>query len=365
MHPGHVCDGIFQCPYLDDELACHFLCPTNCLCQGYALVCPQPFNVTTIPKLRYIDVTYSGIKLQSFSNLPVLIYLKASFCNLTDLARLSLPNLRTLDISYNDIMTLDMVVFTELPNLKQISVAANPISEFHSSINSKKLNHLLQIDLSFSGLESLDPNVFDCCEKIRLVNLSFSQLKTIHNNFPTSDVEVLDFGGTSLELFEKGVLSNLSKLTSIRVDDWRLCCPEMLPDKFNLQMCHGPEDSLASCTNLLGSEVIQGCVWVLFLLGITGNIFSIGWSKTIRHMPQGLRFMAIALFSTHLLMSFSLGVILVADLWFSGNFVEHHVNWIQGSVCAAIGFITMFSFLLVFYLPFISMVFVSFPFQKF
>ena len=67
-HADHMCDGWPQCPQRDDEWLCDMTCPAQCLCQGHAFLCPQPFTAQTFNELRYLDASGSGMTLFDLVN---------------------------------------------------------------------------------------------------------------------------------------------------------------------------------------------------------------------------------------------------------------------------------------------------------
>ena len=61
VHPDNVCDGVHHCPLFDDELFCNFTCPDVCKCYGLA------FSCTTTSFLPMI-ILRSGIFPQEEAN---------------------------------------------------------------------------------------------------------------------------------------------------------------------------------------------------------------------------------------------------------------------------------------------------------
>ena len=103
LHPDHMCDGIKQCPEQDDELLCDLVCPSVCHCQGLAFRCYHTFNISTYPHLRYIDASDSNVSLQLFQHQKLLIHIHLQNCSISNGSLAHVPNLRTLDLSSNDL----------------------------------------------------------------------------------------------------------------------------------------------------------------------------------------------------------------------------------------------------------------------
>ncbi|XP_076435340.1 relaxin receptor 1-like [Babylonia areolata] len=73
----------------------------QCLCQGHALMCSQPFSAALFPQLRYLDAAGSGMTPSDVNANTYLIRLSLARCSLTSLPSMTLQNLRLLDLSAN------------------------------------------------------------------------------------------------------------------------------------------------------------------------------------------------------------------------------------------------------------------------
>jgi hypothetical protein len=118
LHPDHVCDGWPQC---DDEWLCDVKpCPETCLCHGLAFVCDQPFQAGLYPQMRYLDGTGSGMTPHNLTSNVYLIHLVLSTCGLQTFDANTLLNLKYLDLSLNQMQTINMDVFLNLVNLETL-----------------------------------------------------------------------------------------------------------------------------------------------------------------------------------------------------------------------------------------------------
>nr|KAG5698009.1 hypothetical protein BaRGS_005827 [Batillaria attramentaria] len=108
LHPEHVCDGVSQCPQRDDELVCGLDCPENCTCYGLAFYCQRRFPAHEHQGLRYLDARGSGMNLEDFVDNRMLIYLSLADCGLEQLHAVDLPNMHSLDLSYNGISMINV-----------------------------------------------------------------------------------------------------------------------------------------------------------------------------------------------------------------------------------------------------------------
>ncbi|XP_070177756.1 G-protein coupled receptor GRL101-like [Littorina saxatilis] len=128
LHADHVCDGLYHCPLQDDERYCHIHCPTNCTCYGFAFTCPRVFPVLQFPDLRYLDASDSGVSLQHLTHNVMLIHLGVARCGLTDLGNVTLPNLQSLDLSDNQVVSVSTGDLSLFPNIGELYLSGNPLT---------------------------------------------------------------------------------------------------------------------------------------------------------------------------------------------------------------------------------------------
>ena len=91
LHIDHLCDGWSQCPQRDDEWLCDMTCPPQCLCQGHAFLCHQPFSAHLFPEIRYLDARRSGLLPSALLNSShYIVYLNLAECAITILPDMNL-----------------------------------------------------------------------------------------------------------------------------------------------------------------------------------------------------------------------------------------------------------------------------------
>ena len=84
-------------------------------------------------------------------------------------------------------------------------------------------------------------------------------------------LRVLDVRGSALSVFAKGIFQGLDELDVVYADNYKLCCPGVVPDGFNTAHCHAPSDEISSCQALLRSSAYRGILAVFSTLSIVGN----------------------------------------------------------------------------------------------
>ena len=135
VHPSQICDGTMQCQFGEDELACGAPdCPPTCQCSGYAMKChtfimfDASFKRLTMFILRHPNLVLAK---HSFQNVPYLLILDISFCNVTFISSegpfLNLNALFKLDLSHNAITSLVHGSLDGLFNLMELDISANPL----------------------------------------------------------------------------------------------------------------------------------------------------------------------------------------------------------------------------------------------
>ncbi|KAK7090150.1 hypothetical protein V1264_009989 [Littorina saxatilis] len=348
LHPDHVCDGLPQCPEQDDEMLCGHTCPAGCRCQGLAFVCQQAFPVTDNPGIRYLDATGSDMTPAHFDSLLYLVFLRMSKCALQRISNLTFPNLRHLDLSENKMAFLNMDVFLGLPNLRFLRLSSNPIHVVSGGGQSSVRQPLLQsVQLSFVSVKTFSAEIFSSFPNIHHLNLSFSEVHGIDDKgFKAMYfLKTLDLRGCPLSSFPRDVFQSLSSLEAVYADNYKLCCKDTLPDKFNVEYCFAPEDEISSCDSLLRSHVYRVFLWLLAGLAVTGNVFTIVFRL---RAERGRSLTCFSIFVSNLgvadlLMGVYLAMVGGADQVYFGSYLWRDDDWKGSVACRVAGFLSLVS----------------------
>ncbi|XP_070175951.1 uncharacterized protein [Littorina saxatilis] len=277
LHADHLCDGWPQCPQRDDEWLCQHDCPKECQCQGHAFVCSSRFPAASFPHLRYLDAADSGMKTRDVTGLSYLVWLSLRQCGLTGVTEMSLPNVRTLDLSHNDLDFLAMDVFLPLINLRVLDLSHNPLSVLVSHGSVLRQLSLGHVDLSHVLLGSFNSSVLSGFPTVTTLNLSESDVTAITaDGFQyTPSLRVLDLRGSDVREYPRDVFLNHTHLRAIYADNYKLCCKDLLPEGFDQSNCHAPVDEISSCDDLLRSNSYRAFLWIFSVLSILGNLGSL------------------------------------------------------------------------------------------
>ncbi|XP_070179106.1 G-protein coupled receptor GRL101-like [Littorina saxatilis] len=285
LHALHVCDGLKQCPLYDDELYCHLTCPTNCTCLGLVFMCPRDFPVYTFTDLRYLDARESGLTLLNLTQNLMLVHVSLARCGLSQLAAVTLPNLRSLDLSDNNI-------------------------------------HLSFLNLSHNGIQRVTGT-------FRALNM----------------LKVLDIRGCPLIYIQKDVLKDQEHLQQLYADNYKLCCSATLPAGFSLNNCRAPFDEVSSCESLLRSDLYRVALAVFSAFSVLGNLGS--FFARIFVWKTGSK-SGFGVFVFHLCVSdFVMGVYLaiigLADHLYRGIYLWEDIYWRNSAACKVAGFLSLLS----------------------
>ena len=369
LHPDHMCDGVFHCPQYDDESLCQpMTCPDVCQCRGLALTCtaalPADFSH---PQLRYLDVSHTQFIPQIVYHSSYLITLRLSHTNMSTVATLHLTNLRTLDLSDNEITAVNIQSFSYLTNLRVLILKGNPL-KILSNIpmrgsdsaamrlyllqyvyeNQANNPNLIHMDLSDTHIEVLDGAAFASSPLLKSLNISHSRLRRISDaGFrSTPKLKNLDLSESHLTDFPPDLLRNLSSLQKIYTDNYILCCEAMLPVGFDRAQCYTEESLLTSCEDLLRTDIFRIFLWTFATLAVVGNVGSFVGRVYISNKDKQLN--SFNVFVTNLsLADLFMGVYLtmigVADQVYLGEYLWHSRQWKSSVICSMAGFLSLLS----------------------
>nr|KAG5706342.1 hypothetical protein BaRGS_033103 [Batillaria attramentaria] len=181
VHPTHVCDGVQQCPQQDDELFCHMTCPESCTCHGLAFVCTGLFDAHNYTELRYLDASGTGMAPRHLSRNTMLVHLSLARCNITQIDSLSFPILRILDLSDNQLASVDNDDLRNVGNLRFLSLAGNPLTSLFpiSTASETPFPELMTLDLSRVIIPELDLSIVSLFTELQTLNLSGSGVERV------------------------------------------------------------------------------------------------------------------------------------------------------------------------------------------
>ena len=281
--------------------------------------------------------------------LHMLIHLSLARCGIRAVGNFYFPHMRSLDLSDNLLKEVRGDHFIKMQHITFLFLAGNPLtSVFKLSVGSiTELHHLLMLDLSRVELHTVDPSMFTVFPQLHTLNLSHSGMELLHWNssqMSVSSLQELDLRGSVIAEFSRDVLRGCVQLQLLLTDNFKLCCPSVLPPAFDLNHCHARQDDVSSCDDLLGSVAYRGAIAALAILSMLGNMASLTVRVCVRNTWQ-LSSGGVVL--THLSvadlgMGLYLATLGLADRLLAGHYVWQDVAWRRGAVCQLAGVLAMF-----------------------
>ena len=348
LHPSNMCDGWSQCPQRDDELLCNATCPSVCQCQGLAFVCHQSFSATSYPDIRYLDGKGSGIGPLNLSENIYLIYLSLASCKLDSWPEVHLHNLQHLDLSGNNINSVQLRTFQLLQNLRFLRLHGNPLLTIESGSKHVKHASVTVMDLSFTLLQHFDSALLEQFPFIQVFNLSFSGVKRIGEQgfHHLRTMRELDLSGCDIEEFPKDVFKGLTQLQKITTENYKLCCKALLPQTSREVFCYAPEDEISSCEDLLHSTFFRLFLWIVGMLSFLGNASCLVYRLCVAPgstSKLGYNVFVSNLCLSDLLMGSYLVIIGAADQMYRGEYLWNENRWKASAFCKGAGFMSLLS----------------------
>ena len=342
VHVDHVCDGWSQCPQRDDEWLCGMVCPPQCLCQGHAFLCSQPFPAHLFPQLRYLDARGSGMTLDNVINNAYLVNLNLADCSIQALSNIEFLNLRIIDLSWNEITTITMNVFLNCKNLRVLVLRGNPLSSVTNTVSNQRHHSLRTLDLSKTHIGVIDSQLLSLTPEIRFLNISFCDLLSIGPQGFQSlhEMKELDIRGNFIQHFPHDIFRGLSSLDLILSAHYRLCCSDILPKRSSDIKCVAQQSVLSSCQNLFATDFYRPLYLSLSILAVLGNVACFFSNLVIR---RNICVFMVCLHCANLCMGIYTTVIAAAQEMFLGQYSKYEQRWTSSVACKVAGFMWLLS----------------------
>ncbi|OWF43884.1 G-protein coupled receptor GRL101 [Mizuhopecten yessoensis] len=325
--------------------------------------------------LRHLDISSNHIQslpddiFTDITDLRTLILSNNPLASISGSVFSGLVALKTLHISHSNIRDLNIEsnVFSELSSLEFLDLSANIISRLPNDKFSKLItlqtlilsnNPLLSIDVqAFSRLYSLSSlqlshinserilsGVFSGLQSLTILNLSSSGIRNLGQRcfHDLTNLETLDIQNNHFEV-QEFMFDGLDNLQYLYADTYKMCC--IKPKSVLDENCFAPADLISSCSNLIGSDFLRVCLWVIGLLALVGNIFVIIYRFVIDKgdLKKSQSIFVINLSISDLIMGIYMILIGSVDTYYSGNYVVHDSNWRQGTLCVTAGCLSVIS----------------------
>ena len=354
----------FCCPHISEDrfsqLAAPTIfsfdrCPETCICYGLAMDCNNvPLNrsvsLTITPSVRWLDVSRNPTAFRSIhvheDYISNLIHFNASHCKIVKLnfgLLKPLRNLHTLDIRYNNLITVESNTFVSQSRLRILLLEGNfdwLTFEPEAFLGLSALRHIQLSDLM---IERFQKRAFRSLQ-LEVLELSRNAIRFIDENvFEMLQVNKLYLTHSSIESFSKAMFKGIESVSTIVTDSYQFCC--IRPDILSEENCHPQKDEFSSCEDLIRSETLRTVIWIIGLLSLLGNGLALMYRVTYDRERLKL---AYGIFVSNLCVSdFLIGAYMIiiasADVHFRGGYIFSSESWKQGRLCNFAGILSAFS----------------------
>lgn len=209
-------------------LKCNPVCPSSCYCNPTGAVnCSGP-SITDVPKLptrtfllQLLNTNVSVITRQSLADRDLLLRFSLIESHLHTIhpeAFHVAPQLKSVQLSANDLSSLPARVFSPLTTLVQLHLDENQLETITPEMF-EGLFELLELDLSQNKIGSLTSGIFDGMTKLHFLNLGRNSIKklpaTIFHSL--TELQHLMIYNNELEMLEPGIFDRLVKLEQLKL----------------------------------------------------------------------------------------------------------------------------------------------------
>ena len=131
----------------------------------------------------------------------------------------------------------------------------------------------------------------------------------------------------------------------IYADNYKLCCPRMLPLGFDEDFCFAPQSEVSSCEDLLRSDTYRFFLWIVSLSSLAGNMGSFVFRLLIlkNFLKTGFNVFVTQLNVADVFMAVFLTMVGVADSMYRGRYLWHDLTWMSSVACRVSGFLCLMS----------------------
>ena len=247
--------------------------------------------------------------------------------------------MKVFDLSYNKLVEIPGCSYLKLMSgLVELNLEHNRKLSFVSHGSFTGLKMLESLDLSFTAISWLAPDIFDDLSSLKTLSLKGSSLVSVKFRLPET-TEFFNIELTNITDIGKEVFSKVRNMEEVRSSTYKLCCPRVLGQNIPTHLCHFTGRAISSCSELIKETPLIFLVWLNGLATCVGNaltlVYRFTWEKELLRKPYGLVVTNLSI--SDLLMGVYLMIIAVADRLFYGEYVLHDFTWRNSPVCQTAG----------------------------
>ena len=332
----HLCNKVCDCPYCEDESICRkLLCPGMVLIElmGTGLKCTSQLETLKLDMNRRQVIFNRGMNITD--DFPVLIHLE-HVMNITD--HILVPELVVYcHISQSDFDEATVRIFQHMVSVSRLELPNNNIQILDDAMF-LSMSQLVILDLSYNSIQYF-PRIL-LCSLIRLqfLSLNHNLLSSFQVDAPrySSNLAVLLLEHNNIDPWRGVVEFSISSLYRLSSDLPRLCCVFKMA-----AFCSPPFPLLASCSNMISTQVQIVLAWIIGLLTSFLNLFCLLLLIHKRKGSEIIMIFSINLGSTELVTSACLLSYSVINVIFQDIFGIVADQWRQSWEC--LGLESLFS----------------------
>ncbi|OWF49263.1 G-protein coupled receptor GRL101 [Mizuhopecten yessoensis] len=295
------------------------------------------------PLSRINENVFHGLK--SLNNLQIthtsLKHLQNEVSSLSILT--GMPTLEYLDLSFNLIENIPKRVFAELFSLKYLNLSHNPLTSIDISAF-YGLHVLRDLRFTHTNMQQIRKGLFDNFKSLIYLNVSEGHIQDIQKDVFVNlgSLQALDIQQNDLEIHEF-MFKGLNNLAFLYTDSYKMCC--IKPESVANSNCFAPEESISSCSNLVGLGILRVFLWIIGVTAVVGNLFVILYRTFVdrKHIKKSYSLLVINLSISDFLMGVYMLIIASVDTHYSGRYVSYDKEWRESALCATAGIISMIS----------------------
>ena len=377
-----VCDGRRDCPHGEDELDCGHYCPRGFTCLagaissvGYSKIIPLENLRFIHPDTRHLDL--SGVlgvqdffKIYPRQHLRYLRSLMLSRCEIHAVPVLPISQaenvpdsdqhrstcivekhledfrmVKNIDLSHNKLKMLSPCSYLNIMlNLEKLNLTHNAPLSIISRESFTNLKMLQFLDLSYTSLKQLDPDVWEGLVSLENLFLKGTGLVSIKFTLPAT-IKYFNVELTNIADVGEKVFSKVNDMKELRSSTYKLCCPAVLGHNIPKHVCNFEGQAISSCQDLIKELALRVVIWLVGLSTLVGNavtlLYRLVWEREVLKKPYGLFVTNLGV--SDFLMGVYLVIIAIVDAAFFGEYVLYDYTWRHSPLCQAAGVLVTMS----------------------